>query len=405
MPLRKILRPIRRAALDMSLSGLGPAGNPSSGRPMVVGFLSAPMGIGAGGALVHGGLKASGLNPSSFDLTPIFQKQRSTLAWPPEDEPDDDGTGPVIVHVNAPESPHALSALGKARLQGRFLVGYWAWELPVIPPAWIDAARRYHEIWVPSEFTANALRPALGGKVKVAGYPLSPPVLDSSLARAVRERYLPDPDHGFLAIAAGDANSSMSRKNPVGAIHAFRKAFPGRDDVRLVIKTSGLRAAHASVRGRIETAIDDDERVIIVDEPLPQPEFEALFAAADIFVTLHRSEGFGLSLARAVLVGTPVLATGWSGNTDFIDLPGMTPVTFDLVTPQADQAQYNLAGAVWADPDINAAARALTMMKMQTQAARLPIIEAATQRFSPDSWAGRLSPEFLACCETPWKAF
>lgn len=399
MPLRRLLRPIRRAALDASLSGLSPADAPSTGRPMVVGFLSAPMGIGAGGRKLHAGLAASGFAPSSFDLTPIYQKDRSTLPWPPEGEAKDDGQGPVLVHVNAPESPHALSAVGKARLKGRFLAGYWAWELPLIPPAWIDAAKRYHEIWVPSEFTANALRPALGDKVKVVGYPLDPPVIDAGAVAAIRERYLPEPETGFLALAAGDARSSMSRKNPGAAIRAFRSAFPDRNDVRLLVKTSGLSAASAAVRHRLEAAIGGDERIILHDDPLPQAEFDALFAAADVFISLHRSEGFGLSIAGALLAGTPVIVTGWSGNMDFADLPGTHPVGFTLVTPQADQAQYNLAGAVWADPDEGEAAAILAGLARPSPTDRSAIAAAATAHFAPATWRQRLTPAFLAACE------
>lgn len=399
MPLRRLLRPIRRAALDASLSGLSPVTAPSTGRPMVVGFLSAPMGIGAGGARLHAGLSALGFAPSSFDLTPIYQKDRAILPWPPEGEKEDDGRGPVLVHVNAPESPHALSAVGKARLKGRFLAGYWAWELPLVPPAWIEAAKRYHEIWVPSDFTANSLRPALGDKVKVVGYPLDPPAIDAETVAAIRQRYLPDPDAGFLALAAGDARSSMSRKNPGAAIRAFRSAFPDRDDVRLLVKTSGLASASAAVRHRLDAAIGGDPRIILHDEPLPQAEFDALFAAADVFISLHRSEGFGLSIAGSLLAGTPVVVTGWSGNMDFAALPGTHAVGFTLVTPQADQAQYNLAGAVWADPDEGEAAAILAGLARPSDKERQAIARTAEAYFAPSAWRQHLTPAFLAACE------
>lgn len=399
MPLRRLIRPLRRGALEAGLAGLAPAAEPSRGRPMVVGFMSAPMGIGAGGRQLHHGLTACGYGPASFDLAPIYQKDRAVLPWPPEGEPADDGRGPVIVHVNAPESAHALAAVGKARLQGRFLAGYWAWELPLIPPAWIPAARRYHEIWVPSEFTADALRPALGDKVKVIGYPIEPPRVDKAIAAAIRTRYLPDPETGFLALAAGDAKSSMSRKNPAAAIRAFRAAFPERGDARLLVKTSGLAGASAAVRKRLDEAIGGDARIILHDDPLPQAEFDALFAAADVFVSLHRSEGFGLSIAAALLAGTPVIVTGWSGNMDFAHLAGTHTVGHALVTPQADQAQYNLAGAVWADPDEAEAARVLAGLGRADEARRRAIADAARTHFAPESWKQRLTPTFLAACE------
>ncbi|HAQ36230.1 MAG: hypothetical protein CMF74_18630 [Maricaulis sp.] len=398
--LRRSLQPARRAYLEARLGRLDSAQNPGRGAPMIAGFLSAPMGIGAAASLIHSAFRQVNITPSSFDLTPIYQPERSVLPWPPVPEPEDDGTGPVIVHVNAPESIHALSAIGAERLRGRLLIGFWAWELPQIPKSWIAPAARYHEIWVPSHFTADALRPALGDKVKVAGYPLSPANLSPELPRRLRERVLPDPDKGLLVLAAGDALSSIERKNPIGAIRAFRTAFKDREDCRMIVKTSGLSRASAAIRRRFDAECASDPRIRIFDDPLPQDEFDALFAAADVFVSLHRSEGFGLSIARALLAGTPALVTGWSGNADFSDLPGVTEVGFELVPPRSDQPQYNLPGAVWADPDEAAAAEQLSKMTVPDAARRSAIAAAAEERFSPEKWVAGLSPAFHAVCET-----
>ncbi len=363
MPFRKVIgsirHTIRRVYLEATLGDLGHVARQHRGLPMVVGFLSAPMGIGAGGALLYSGLKASGFSPSSFDLTPVLQKERSFLPWPPEVEPADDGCGPVIVHVNGPGSPFALSALGRKRLLGRFLVAFWAWELPVIPPAWVSAGRHYQEIWVPSEFTAQALRPSFGDKVKVVGYPLQPAYVRGLEASTFRKRFFSGQEAGFLALAVADAKSSMSRKNPVGAIAAFQAAFHNRADVRLVVKTTNLSSAPLVVRQKFAAAVDGDARVIVLDGPLRQAEFDRLFAVADVFISLHRSEGFGLSIARSLLAGTPTVVTNWSGNTDFADLPGTHPVGYTLVPPQSDKAEYNRADTVWAEPDLAMAATVL----------------------------------------------
>lgn len=397
--LRNFLSPIRRACLDLSLGALPLAKTPLRGRPMIVGFLSAPMGIGTGSALIHSGLAAIGFSPSSFDLTPIFQKERSYLPWPPFGEKPDDGSGPVIVHVNALESAHALEAIANSNLRDRFRVAYWAWELPVVPKSWIPAARRYNEIWVPSEFTAKALRPFLGEKVKVIGYPIFPPLVEVRKILDTKARLLRGDVEGFLVLAAGDLRSSLIRKNIIGAIQSFRMAFPSRGGCGLVLKTSGLKEAPIELKRDIYNAIGADERITLLDAPLNQIEFDTLFAAADVFLSIHRSEGFGLSIARSLLSGTPVVVTNWSGNTDFADLPGTRSVGYKLIPARSDRGEYNLKGAVWADPDHDEAVSQLRALAQSPTVERQTIASAAKERFSPDFWAQRLSADFLAACE------
>lgn len=357
------------------------------------------MGIGAGSALLHSGLSATGFAPSSLDLTPIYQNDRSCLPWPPHGESPDDGAGPIIVHVNALETAHALTAISRSSLRNRFRVGYWAWELPIVPKSWVPAARRYNEIWVPSEFTANALRPLLGGKVKVVGYPLSAPSLTATKVRAMRTRLLRGDASGFLVLAACDFRSSMTRKNLLGAIRSFRTAFPDRGEYGLVLKTSGLKEAPLRLKRDVYREIGSDERIVLLDAPLIQNDFDTLFAAADVFLSIHRSEGFGLSIAQSLLSGTPVVVTNWSGNTDFVDLPGTYSVGYRLITSKSDRREYNLKGAVWAEPDQEEAVSRLREIADSSAVDRQAIAAAAKKRFSPNTWAQRLSPDFLAACE------
>jgi hypothetical protein len=74
---------------------------------------------------------------------------------------------PVVIHVNAPMLAYALLRLPRALVRGRRFIGYRAWELPTVPPDWRAGLRLVHEIWVPSHFTATAIRTIAPGCVRV----------------------------------------------------------------------------------------------------------------------------------------------------------------------------------------------------------------------------------------------
>jgi glycosyltransferase involved in cell wall biosynthesis len=155
-------------------------------------------------------------------------------------------------------------------------------------------------------------------------------------------------DSTFIVLFLFNFLSYMERKNPLAAVRAFRHAFTPDDDALLLLKTS--QADFASEASAALDAAIGDARVRRIDDYLDRREILALTACCDTYLSLHRSEGFGLTLAEAMAYGKPVVATPYSGNADFFTLNNGLPVRYRLVEIQADAGPYP-AGSRWADPD------------------------------------------------------
>jgi len=206
------------------------------------------------------------------------------------------------------------------------------------------------EIWTPTRFVCEAYRTATHKPVRLAPLPIPKPIVD---ARQLTEFGL-QPDV-FTFLVSFDHLSVMERKNPIGAIEAFVRAFPAGDEpVRLLVKTiNGDRRPEASAR--LASAASIDPRVRVWDERLPRERHMALIQAVDGLITLHRSEGLGLHAADAMWLGTPVVATRYSGSLDLMDDDSAALVNASLIAVTNGDGAYP-EGLQWADPDLDHAA-------------------------------------------------
>jgi glycosyltransferase involved in cell wall biosynthesis len=352
-------RGLRRRVLFGASGLLAPraSGGTAGGPPYIVaGVLRSPTGLGRSARLCHDALKAMGLPVHGIDLTTALYQSPTLTEFSFADGRELEGQGTLILHVNAPLVPLAMLAAGRRAIRGKRIIGYWAWELEHAPADWNAGVAHVHEIWTPSRFSAAAMVPVAGGKpVHVVPHPVAidPPAEVPATA--------PAPGI-FTVLSVFDATSSLARKNPLGAVAAFRLAFPDDPDVRLVLKTANLaRAGEAA--GPLLAAADADHRIRLVDAEVSESGMSQLFADCDVLLSLHRSEGFGLTLAEAMLHGLPVVATCWSGEADFLTRDIGFPVSHGFIAAHDPQGTYDLPGQRWADPSLDEAADALRRLR------------------------------------------
>jgi glycosyltransferase involved in cell wall biosynthesis len=262
---------------------------------------------------------------------------------------------PLLLHVNAPVLPAALLRLPRGLVRGRPVIGFWPWELPTVPPSWAAGAGFVHDIWSPSRFSANALAGLSPGRVRVVPYPMavSPPV-PARLGRADFGL----PERAVITLVSFSLASSLARKNPLAAVAAFRAAFGDRGDRVLMLKVHGGAEAPADM-AVIAEAVRGSGNIRLETRSLPEADSYALTACADIVLSLHRSEGFGLVPAEAMFLGRCVVATDWSATAEFLDASCGVPVPYTLVPARDPRGVFEAPGAVWAEPDIGAASVAL----------------------------------------------
>jgi GT2 family glycosyltransferase/glycosyltransferase involved in cell wall biosynthesis len=250
-----------------------------------------------------------------------------------------------IFHINPKELLHLRERLVAERAMGHRTIGYWAWELPELPVGWTECLSYLTEVWTPSTFVSQAVARAASIPVFTFPHCLDIDQLQPDCARTRAG--------AFRFFFAFDYLSDMTRKNPLGVIEAFRRAFTPRDPVELVIKSmhssfdpdgaAAIRSAAAGVRVRI------------IDEIMSRTEVLRLFKNCHGYVSLHRAEGFGLMLAEAMALGKPVIATGYSGNIDFMTPENSLLVNHSLVEVGDGHGDYE-PHQQWAEPDLDHAA-------------------------------------------------
>ena len=356
-------------AWDRALTSMTPGlmasvwrrGTPAGGPIVVAGFFSSSTGLGQGARLFVQALADAHVLVATLDAGPVL-KVPGDLPHVPA-RPRLPRGGVVVTHFNPTELIRFLPRTLARALRGRRHIGYWAWELPVIPRSWRSAFAYVDEVWYPSTFTAEAVRKAAPSRVSVRVVPH--PIFMTPALDAERTRF-GLPDEACVTLVALDLKSTAARKNPWGALEAYRRAVPEpRSDARLVCKLTGVRQEPELFEALRQEA-NARQDIILISQDLSSEDMTRLIASADILLSLHRAEGFGLLPAEAMWLGKCVVATAWSGNMDFMDESSSVLVPWRPIP--VDDPQQLYTGGWWADPDIDVAAASLRALIADPQA-------------------------------------
>lgn len=251
-----------------------------------------------------------------------------------------------VFHINAEQMVEVYAHKGEGLFHKRYNIGYWHWELPDFPERWIKSFSLVDEIWAPSTFIADAI--ALKSPVPVVKIPHS---IEVNIEEPRNRAYFGLPDDPFVFLGMYDVNSYQQRKNPQAVIEAFKLAFKPNDwHVCLVIKVNVVNSESKEMK-ELQNSIRGYENIRLIKEVLTRNDINGLLSVCDSFVSLHRSEGFGLGLAEAMYLGKPVIGTNWSANKDFMTADNSCPVDYRLVRLEETYGPYE-SYQHWAEPDV-----------------------------------------------------
>lgn len=262
-----------------------------------------------------------------------------------------------IYHINADEIGPALAALNNKLPDGAYNIIYPFWELSIMPTTWINKLELFDEVWAPSLYIQQTLKKSLSKPIHHMPLPVQ-----IELTSFLGRRYLNLPESSYLFLFFFDFRSYIDRKNPGALLDVFDKVCRAKPsaDIRVVIKVHGTTASPKAISD-YQSFVDRirrspfREQIILIDQVFNDNEIKNLVRCCDCFISLHRSEGFGLGMAEAMYLGKPVIATAYSGNLDFMNDQVACLVDYRLITVQ--EGQYPHAqGQVWAEPDIDQAA-------------------------------------------------
>ena len=257
---------------------------------------------------------------------------------------------PFTIITVAP-TPYFATAYERSSLfrrPGVYRIAYWAWELETIPEDWLQLLPLLDEIWSPTQFVAKAMRTRMTVPIETM-----PPGVEVGPVESVPKDSLGIPDDHYVFLFMFDMYSDFERKNPLAVIRAFRRAFRRNEKATLVLKTSRGTPDEAAF-ARLQ-AFAAENGVLLVSELLSRAKAYGFLEMCDCYVSLHRSEGFGLGMAEAMLLGKPVIATGYSGNVDFMNNGNSLLVDYQLTKIRRAGPLYE-AGSVWAEPSEEQAA-------------------------------------------------
>ncbi|MFC4599703.1 glycosyltransferase [Cohnella hongkongensis] len=316
----------------------------------LIGYSRAEMGIGESCRIAAKSLETTRIEYAVLNFIGTNSAKMSDTTWEHKETRAPE-YNVNIFHLNAEQMFEVYTHFGAGLFEGRYNIGFWHWELEDFPEEWLDGFNFVNEVWVPSSFVSNAI--SMKSPVPVVRIPHA---IEVKIEHKRNRAYYGLPEDAFLFLTMYDMNSFQERKNPMGSIQSFKQMFAPDDmSVGLVVKINNASANRQDFKA-IEQSIKGYSNIYVINKTLSRNDTNALLAVSDSFISLHRSEGFGLGLAEAMYLGKPAIGTNWSSTTDFMNSQNSCPVKYQLVSVGDDYGPYQ-AYQRWAEPDISHAAK------------------------------------------------
>jgi glycosyltransferase involved in cell wall biosynthesis len=329
----------------------------------LIGFAFGELGIGEDVRMAVAACEAAAIPFNIVNINPGCElRQGDKILEPQIVESKEDAPYAInLFCLTGFDSARVYLERGLTLFKGRYNIGWWPWELPVWPIEWQIAFDLIDEVWAASEFTMKMYSKAQLSCPVI----LMPMAASVSRALPVSRKKLLLPQGKFLFLYVFDFNSYLDRKNPIAVIKAFQRAFPTTDiSVGLVFKTMNSKSENLNWQTFLKECAKD-QRIVVIDKTLDRGEVLGIINACDAYISLHRSEGFGRTLAEAMLFGKPVIGTNFSGNVDFLKPAYGFPVQWKRrrVIPGEYPFISESDLAWWAEPNITDASRQMKLAR------------------------------------------
>lgn len=334
-----------------------------------IGHIKGQYGLGQGARLLIENLKTTKINFNAIDVNNGSVDKHNDKEF--DNILTRDFTNKInLFHVQ----PYTCFEVGLAQidntenLKGKYNIGYWVFETEDIPQKWAETFKYVNEIWTPSDFATNAFK-------KISPVPVytMPYGIKTEKNEKLKRKDFDIPEDKFAFLIMYDPSSLAERKNPKAAIDAYLKAFKNNKNVCLVVV---LNKANEEQIAKLKEELKDVKHLTLINKTLPKKDLYSLISLCDVYVSLHRSEGFGLVMAEAMSLGTVCIATNYSGNTDFMNKENSCLVDFEMIEVDTSTQIIYEKGNKWADASVKDASKYMKLLyedkklykKLQTNA-------------------------------------